>query len=315
MGGAAGGGHDRDAATEIPEAGTRVQLHHQQEAPRLEVVHGVLDGDGDRCRDRRGTATVGLPGSAKLTGDTEGGLKLRQVADVALEHYDVRVAVRTGWNTIAPEKAAHLARSGRGFVLQGNTEALIGTKSQSTLGPTNHAVWVNEVKGGTDDKPDKALVYDPAADGRVRNGITFADGPRWWPWERVLAFAAALRPNGDDGKKLGPGKFYAGFVPRRPATPAARAEPGRSHGRRARWTVGHVPGRRQADEAVPGPGPRQRGEGPPGERPRTTRSTAEGRHRRPDPGWHALRRVPGHHERGQATGFEVRHLVWQPTRH
>jgi hypothetical protein len=161
----------------------------------------------------------------KLTGDIEGGLKLRQVADVALEHYDVRVAVRTGWNTIAPEKAARLARSGRGFVLQGNTEALIGTKSQSTLGPTNHAVWVNEVKGGTDDKPDKALVYDPAADGRVRNGIKFAEGPRWWPWERVLAFAAALRPDGDGGQKLGPGKFYAGFVPRRPAAPTG-ATPG-----------------------------------------------------------------------------------------
>jgi hypothetical protein len=155
----------------------------------------------------------------KLTGDTEGGLKLGQVAEVAHEHYDVRVAVRTGWNTIAPEKAARLARSGRGFVLQGNTEALIGTKSQTTLGPTNHAVWVNEVKGGTDDKPEKALVYDPAADGRVRNGIKFADGPRWWPWDRVLEFAADLRPNGDGGKRLGPGKLYAGFVPRRPKAP------------------------------------------------------------------------------------------------
>ncbi len=157
----------------------------------------------------------------KLTDDTDGGLKLRQVADVALDAYGVRVAVRTGWNTIAPTRAAQLLRSGRGFVLQGNTEALLGTKSQSTIGPCNHAVWVNEVKGGTDDRPDKALVYDPAADGRRRAGRDFADGPRWWPWERVLEFAADLRPSDEDGPRLGAGKLYAGFVPRHRQAPDA----------------------------------------------------------------------------------------------
>jgi hypothetical protein len=170
------------------------------------------------------TAGARRPSGAKvrkLTDDTEGGLKLRQVADVALETYGVRVAVRTGWNTIAPARAAQLLRSGRGFLLQGNTEALLGTKSQSTIGPCNHAVWVNEVKGGTDDRPDKALVYDPAADGRHRVGRDFANGPRWWPWERVLDFAADLRPDREDGPRLGKGKLYAGFVPRRPDTPEA----------------------------------------------------------------------------------------------
>ena len=55
--------------------------------------------------------------------------------------------------------------------------------------------------------PEKALVYDPAADGR-RPGII--RGETWWPWEDVLSFAAALRL----GKKrvLGPGRFYAGFI-------------------------------------------------------------------------------------------------------
>jgi hypothetical protein len=174
------------------------------------------------------TAGTRRPSGAKirkLTGDTAGGLKLRQVADVALEHYDVRVAVRTGWNTIAPARAAQLLRSGRGFVLQGNTEALLGTRSQSTIGACNHAVWVNEVKGGSDDEPAKALVYDPAADGRHRVGIDFADGPRWWPWDRVLAFAAALRPVDEHGPRLGPGKLFAGFVPRRHDAPPAQDTP------------------------------------------------------------------------------------------
>lgn len=155
----------------------------------------------------------------KLTQDTSGGLNLRQVAEVAQEHFGIRVAVRTGWNTIAPARAARLARSGRGFVLQGNTGALIGTRSQSTIGPCNHAVWVNEVAGGTDDEPEKALVYDPAADGRHRVGRDFSNGPGWWPWERVLAFAAGLRAGDEAGPPLGPGKFYAGFVPRRDDAP------------------------------------------------------------------------------------------------
>ena len=162
----------------------------------------------------------------KLTRDTSGGLNLRQVAEVAQEHFGVRVAVRTGWNTIAPGRAAQLARSGRGFILQGNTEALIGTPSQSTIGPCNHAVWVNEVTGGTDDKPGKALVYDPAADGRHRVGRDFSEGPRWWPWERVLAFAAGLRSGDEAGPRLGPGKFYAGFVPRRHDEPPPAVRPG-----------------------------------------------------------------------------------------
>jgi hypothetical protein len=72
-----------------------------------------------------------------------------------------------------------------------------------------HAVWVNEVKGG-DDKgtPAKALVYDPAADHRR---LDIVRGPMWWTWDQVLSFAAALKI--DETHTLGPGKFYAGFIP------------------------------------------------------------------------------------------------------
>ncbi len=148
-----------------------------------------------------------------LTGDVENGLTLSQVAEVAQAHYDVRVAVRTGRNAIAPAVAARLVRSGRGFVLQGNTGAL--PKDLQSGGPAavNHAVWVNDVRGGTPDHPEAATVYDPAADGR-RPGIR--KGAVAWPWDTVLAFAAALRLD-DHGRRLGPGRIYAGFIARRPA--------------------------------------------------------------------------------------------------
>jgi hypothetical protein len=146
----------------------------------------------------------------KLTGDTVKGLMLSQVAEVALEHYDVRVTVKTGADSISPESALKQIRVGRGFVLQGNTAGLPKELQSGGSKPANHAVWVNEVRGGNAAAPQKALVYDPAADGR-RKGI--GKGPIWWPWEDVLAFAAALRL----GKKrtLGPGRFYAGFIPPR----------------------------------------------------------------------------------------------------
>ncbi len=148
----------------------------------------------------------------KLTGDTVKGLMLSQVAEVALEHYDVRVAVRTGSNSISTASAAKQVRLGRGFVLQGNTGALPKTLQSGGPVAANHAVWVNEVRGGDDDAPGEALVYDPAADGR-RPGIDKA--PTWWAWDDVVAFAGALVLD-DKGRKLGRGRMYAGFVPRRP---------------------------------------------------------------------------------------------------
>src|SRR3954447_5479623 len=147
----------------------------------------------------------------ELTGDTTDGLTLRQVADVAQSRYGIRVAVRSGGTTIAPNKAARLARAGRGFVLQGNASVLVGTASQSTRGPVNHAIWVQAVRGGTDDVPDRVLVYDPAADGR--RGL--AKGPQWWPWSRLLAFAADLRLDDAGTRRLGAGRFYAAFLPPR----------------------------------------------------------------------------------------------------
>jgi hypothetical protein len=157
----------------------------------------------------------------KLTGDKVKGLMLSQVAEVALEHYDVRVTVKTGPDTISPASALKQIRVGRGFVLQGNTAGLPKRLQSGGKKPANHAVWVNEVRGGDPaGVPEKALVYDPAADGR-RPGII--KGETWWAWQDVLSFAAALRLS--KTRKLGPGKFYAGFIESRDAEEVAHAQP------------------------------------------------------------------------------------------
>ena len=166
----------------------------------------------------------------KLTGDIKKGLMLSQVAEVALDHYDIRVSVKTGADTISTASALKQIRNGRGFVLQGNTSALPRKLQAGGPVPANHAVWVNEVRGGNDAAPDQALVYDPAADGR-RAGID--QGPTWWAWTDLLAFAAALELDEAGNRKLGPGRLYAGFVPAPPEREVARRHPRNDEGIRS----------------------------------------------------------------------------------
>ena len=141
------------------------------------------------------------------TGDTSGGLTLTQVAASAAV-YGVHVDLYQGNGACSPVFAARQCRAGRGFCLQGSTGVLVHTKFRSTGGPVDHTIWVNEVKGGTLDAPQYALVYDPAADGT--NG--HASSPGWWPWSLVKSFAANLHP-WNDRRILGPGRFYAAFLP------------------------------------------------------------------------------------------------------
>ena len=145
------------------------------------------------------------------TGDTTGGLTLNQVAYVAETVYGVRVDVRVGNNVVTPAYAAKQLQAGRGLVLQVNAGAWVNTRFRSTSGPVNHAIYINECRGGTSGRPEEALVYDPAADGRYSS---IDQGPTWWPWSLVMKAAAALRPWGDnDPRLLGPGKFYVGIMP------------------------------------------------------------------------------------------------------
>ena len=147
------------------------------------------------------------------TGDYVGGTTLPQVAAVA-ESHGVHVDLYVGANVIKPYDAAVRLQAGRGFVLQGNAGAMVHSAFRSTGGPVNHAVWVNDCRGGTVGHPSEARVFDPAADGRHASWGTAATSPGWWPWALVQQFALELHPWGDtDNRLLGPGKFYAGFLP------------------------------------------------------------------------------------------------------
>ena len=141
-----------------------------------------------------------------VTGDTTGGLTLPQVARALETEYGVAVEVHTGSRAATPAYTLSQLRNGRGMILQGNAGALLHTPYRSTSGYVNHAVYANEARAD-----NAVLVYDPAADGR-RAGIDLASS--WWPWDVVLRFAAALRPWGNDDRRvLGPGRLYAGFGP------------------------------------------------------------------------------------------------------
>jgi hypothetical protein len=145
------------------------------------------------------------------SGDTSGGTTLRQMADAVMTVTRISVQTYTGANVLTPQRVARNARAGRRQVIQGNADAMLGTSHQSTAGAVNHAVMLNEVRGGTLDEPAEALIYDPAADGRVRS-YHVDQGPSWWPWSLVKKFCANLRPTGT-GPRLGPGKVYVAVFP------------------------------------------------------------------------------------------------------
>jgi hypothetical protein len=153
------------------------------------------------CQVRRGTK------------DVTGGTTLSQNAPVA-EARGINVDVFVGNSSAKPDWLALQVQSGRGAVIQGNTSALLHTPYRSTGSSVNHAVYVGAARGGRAGAPKEALVSDPCADGRKATWGTADQGPTWWPWERVLAFAAALRPWGDnDSRILGRGKIYSAVFP------------------------------------------------------------------------------------------------------
>jgi hypothetical protein len=134
------------------------------------------------------------------TGDTVGGTMLSQCAPYAAA-CGAPMNVRIGSNVADFPWMARQLRAGRGMVVQGNSSAMIGTKWRCTGTGVNHAVYVNEVRGGTLDEPKEALVYDPAADGRKAGWGTADQGPSWWPWSLVKKFARALKPDGDTSSR------------------------------------------------------------------------------------------------------------------
>ncbi len=184
------------------------------------IVHGIPLG-WDSCTMYAGAMAVDSTTQGRIhpsgctlrtrSGDTSGGTTLRQMADAVLSVTGIVVATYTGANVLTPERVAAYIRAGRKCVIQGNADAMIGTPFQSTAGAVNHAVMLNAVYGGTVSHPDRASVFDPAADGRPRP-YHVDQGPSVWPWSLVLKFAANLRPAGT-GPRLGPGKMYVAVFP------------------------------------------------------------------------------------------------------
>lgn len=145
------------------------------------------------------------------TGDTAGGITLRQCVPIMAQH-GIHVDVYTG--DISTYGLAVNLQAGRGAAVQGNTKPLLSTVHRSTGGPINHAIFLGGVHGGTVGHPGTVDVYDPAADGRHAAWGTAAQGPQTWPWGLALAFMAALRPWGDDDPRvLGPGRAYTAIFP------------------------------------------------------------------------------------------------------
>ena len=149
----------------------------------------------------------------EATGDRTAGTTLWQCRTVAENEYGIAVEVHAGATVTSMVGVARQLRAGRGAVLQGDIGVAVGTSFRSTAGSVAHAIYLNEVRGGSIDTPSQALVYDPAANGRTARWGTAAQGPQWWPWGLVVKFAAALRPNGPGTPVLGPGKAYVAFFP------------------------------------------------------------------------------------------------------
>ncbi len=162
----------------------------------------------------------------RRTGDTLGGLTLAQVEPVISE-YGIPTERRTSWRAATPALIADRLGDGQGLEAQGNAGVLIGTPYQSTAGWVNHAVWVQPPGYGWRRvaglwRPDFVDVFDPAADGRA----DFAQGPQRWPWQTLMRFCAALRPNGDsDPDTIGPGKAWVMFLERLSSGWVARVAP------------------------------------------------------------------------------------------
>lgn len=162
----------------------------------------------------------------RRTGDIDGGLTLAQLEPV-IEDYGITVDRRVSWRAADTRLLANKLANDWGAMTQGNTGVLINTPYQSTSGYVNHCVWVQGPGYGWRTvnglyRPDTVDVFDPAADGR----LDFAQGPDRWPWNLLLRFAAALRPDGDnDPDTVGPNKIWSMYLKRMPSGWTAHVAP------------------------------------------------------------------------------------------
>lgn len=152
-----------------------------------------------------------------LTGDS-GGLTLAQVDNALNRGWGSNIDVR--WMAPFWDIVDEIA-SGHGALLQGGYgvfHAYHLAGSFTFFG--NHSIWWNEVRlvrsGGHVDLDDStALIFDPLWDGRMSS--IPSKRMRWVPLRMMYQFAAMLALGG--GRLVGPGRCYAGLMPRtRPLT-------------------------------------------------------------------------------------------------
>jgi len=186
------------------------QPRFQKEGPAGACVidHELLGWKNCTCLSFAMGIDKSTLGKVRLTGcmvrneitpkDTSGGTTIEQNAHVAALH-GVQVLVHTGPNVASPTTVALSLQSGRGVDLAGNCSAI-------GKGNVNHNIWLNQTSGGTGGHPDRSYVYDP-----------WSDGPEWWPWSKVMAFAHALHPWGENDprtlKSMGISGVYCGIFP------------------------------------------------------------------------------------------------------
>ena len=159
----------------------------------------------------------------KLTGDTEKGLMLSQVAEVALEHYDIRVSVKTG-----PTRSRRRPRSSRSGAAADSSSRAIprrcprGSRPAARSRPTMPCGSTRSAAATTQRRTRPSSTTRPPmadAQGSTR-GRPGGRGRTSWRSQRRSSSTSRRR-------KLGPGRLYAGFVPaprRTRGRPSPRAD-------------------------------------------------------------------------------------------
>ena len=301
----AGGGKPRGgdavASAGLPVPGPEEPLCHRQPEARLGVLHGVLDGDAHRRGEHRRRAPA------------------ERLPDPAAGHargHRGRAHAVPGWHRSPRSRSASGSPSAPGAGRSPSTSRSDG--SAAAEGSSCRAT--TSCSRATAPRTTRSTCTRPAASTRTtaggrrrRSSTTRRRGePQLWAWRKVAAFGANLFLNDSGTRRLGPGRLYAGFGPRRPTVAELRAlddeePPVRApSGIRLRFQ-GRV--RRRAASL---PGQPTAGQGD--HRPQAADAARLGRHRGHAPRRRAVRRLAAEVGRRAPAGVDPRSVDRQPRR-
>jgi hypothetical protein len=145
-----------------------------------------------------GGRTIRLLSSEPVPDPASPGLKLAQVAEVAIEHYGVYLDVRTGARAVTWDEYERRRKGGQGAIVQ---------VSYAPIAATKYDAFGSTFFGGHAMFESVHATYDPGADGR-RTGIWKFDGTVY-PRELMKRSAGLL----DIGtRSVGYGLVWAAFT-------------------------------------------------------------------------------------------------------